>query len=77
MFQKKRVNIKHLDESRSKQKWKLGLQKLDPKQEKEEGLNLKLNLEVQQEPMKWGLRFTIRSSSILCILLDPTLRGDI
>jgi hypothetical protein len=27
--------------------------------------------------MKWGLRFTIRSSSILCILLDPTLRGDI
>ncbi len=60
-----------------KKKWKLGLQKLDPKQEKEEGSNLKLDLEVQQEAMKWGLklktRFTIRSSSILCITIGPNI----
>jgi hypothetical protein len=37
MFQKTRINIEHVDESRSKQKWKLGLQKLDPKQKKRMG----------------------------------------
>jgi len=62
------------------------LQKLDPKQEKEEGSNLKLDLEVQQEAMKWGLKLKTRFDTckshlevqVFYVLpLDPTFRGDI
>ncbi len=40
---KKKVNIEHVDESRPRKKFKLGLQKLDLKQQKEQGSNLKLD----------------------------------
>jgi len=56
---------------------KIRVAKVRSKTRKKKGLNLKLDLEVQQEAMKWGLklktRFTIRSSSILCIAIRPNI----
>jgi len=52
--------------------------KIRSKTKKEDGTNFKLDLEVQEE-MKWGIklktRFTIRSSSIFCIIIGPNTQG--
>ncbi len=47
--------MKHVDEPKSSQKLKLGLQKSNLKQEGDEGSSLKPNLKVQQEGNEVGI----------------------